>query len=62
MEDRLIRARVDEFDRNLVLGHSKGGMGERYGGLDARLEVALAAIEAALSLAETERVKRRAKK
>lgn len=48
MEDRLIRARVDEFDRNLVLGHSKGGMGERYGGPDARLEVALRAVKAAL--------------
>ncbi|MFN7009049.1 MAG: tyrosine-type recombinase/integrase [Allorhizobium sp.] len=48
MEDRLIRARVEEFDRNLVLGHSRGGMGERYGGPDARLEVAAGAVKAAL--------------
>jgi integrase len=48
MEDRMIRARVEEFDRNLVLGHSRGGMGERYGGPDARLEVAHAAVKAAL--------------
>ncbi|GEO84074.1 integrase [Ciceribacter naphthalenivorans] len=50
MEDRLIRARVEEFDRNLVLGHTKGGMSERYGGPDARLEAALKAVKAALSL------------
>lgn len=48
MEDRLIRARVNEFDRNLVLGHSSGGMSERYGGPDARLEASLAALKAAM--------------
>lgn len=52
MEDRLIRARIDEFDRNLVLGHSRGSMGERYGGPDARLEVAVAAVKAALALSK----------
>jgi len=50
MEDRLIRARVEEFDRNLVLGHTKGGMSERYGGPDARLEAAEKAVKAALGL------------
>ena len=49
MEDRLIRARVEEFDRNLVLGHTKGGMSERYGGPDARLEAAEQALKAALN-------------
>jgi integrase len=49
MEDRLIRARVEEFDRNLVLGHTKGGMSERYGGPDARLEAALKAVKAAVN-------------
>ncbi|MGY3328878.1 integrase [Mesorhizobium sp. USDA 4775] len=49
MEDRLTLAGVSEFDRNLVLGHSSGGMSERYGGPDARLKVAERAIKAALS-------------
>lgn len=40
MEDKLTRADVSEFDRNLVLGHSSGGMSERYGGAEARLEMA----------------------
>ncbi|MVA63913.1 tyrosine-type recombinase/integrase [Agrobacterium vitis] len=48
MEDRMLRARVDEFVRNLVLGHSDGAMNERYGGPDARLEVAEQAVKAAL--------------
>lgn len=48
MKDRLIRARVSDADQDLVLGHSRGGMGERYGGPDARLEVAHAAVKAAL--------------
>ncbi|MDV2968642.1 site-specific integrase [Nitratireductor aquimarinus] len=48
MEDRLTLARVEEYDRNLVLGHSKGAMSERYGGPDARLEVAARALKAAL--------------
>lgn len=38
MEDKLTRAGVSEFDRNLVLGHSSGGMSERYGGAEVRLE------------------------
>jgi len=46
MEDRLIRARVSSYDRNMVLGHLNPGEGDRYGGPDARLEVALAAIKA----------------
>ncbi|WP_146177338.1 hypothetical protein [Breoghania corrubedonensis] len=49
MEDRLTRAGVSEFDRNLVLGHARGGMSERYGGPDARLEVAERALRAALA-------------
>ena len=48
MKDRLIRARVGDADQDLVLGHSRGGMGERYGGPDARLEVTHAAVKAAL--------------
>lgn len=46
MEDRLISANVSEFDRNLVLGHTQGTMGERYGGAEARLEAATRAMEA----------------
>lgn len=49
MEDRLSRAGVDEFDRNLVLGHTRGGMSERYGGPEARLEAAARALKAALA-------------
>lgn len=48
MEDRLTLAGVSEFDRNLILGHSSGGMSERYGGPDARLEVAERGLKAAL--------------
>ncbi len=48
MKDRLIRARVSDAEQDLVLGHSNGNMGERYGGPDARLEVAHAAVKAAL--------------
>ncbi|MBX8811340.1 tyrosine-type recombinase/integrase [Ochrobactrum sp. MR34] len=40
MEDKLTRAGLSEFDRNLVLGHSSGGMSERYGGAEVRLEMA----------------------
>lgn len=50
MEDRLTLAGVSEFDRNLILGHSSGGMSERYGGPDARLEVAERGLKAALSV------------
>lgn len=49
MEDRLIRARVSSYDRNMVLGHLNPGEGDRYGGPDARLEVALAAVKATQS-------------
>ncbi len=51
MKDRMIRARVSDGDQDLVLGHSRGGMGERYGGPDARLEVAAGAVKAALNQA-----------
>ena len=44
MEDKLTRAGVSEFDRNLVLGHSSGGMSERYGGAEVRLEMAYKAV------------------
>ncbi len=44
MEDKLTRAGVSEFDRNLVLGHSSGGMSERYGGAEVRLEMAYKAL------------------
>jgi len=50
MEDRLIKARVDEFDRNLVLGHAKGAMSERYGGDEARLIAAERALRVALRI------------
>lgn len=49
MEDRLTIAGVNEFDRNLILGHSRGGMSERYGGPDARLKVAERALRKALA-------------
>ncbi|PBB90334.1 hypothetical protein CK215_22025 [Mesorhizobium sp. WSM3864] len=51
MEDRLTLAGVSEFDRNLILGHSSGGMSERYGGPDARLKVAERGLKAALGVA-----------
>lgn len=44
MEDKLTRAGISEFDRNLVLGHSSGGMSERYGGAEVRLESAYKAL------------------
>lgn len=49
MEDRLIKARVPKDVRDMVLGHSSGSMGERYGGQEARLKVAYGALKAALS-------------
>lgn len=55
MEDRLTLAGVSEFDRNLILGHSSGGMSERYGGPDARLEVAERGLRAALSVGRKRR-------
>jgi integrase len=60
MEDRLTRAGVDEFDRNLVLGHSRGGMSERYGGPDARLEVASRALAKAIGAKPTRQRKAKA--
>lgn len=48
MEDRLIRARVPVYDRNMIMGHRNPGEGDRYGGPDARLEVALPAVALAL--------------
>ncbi|MCZ7453501.1 site-specific integrase [Rhizobium rhizogenes] len=50
MEDRLIRARIPVYDRNMIMGHRNPGEGDRYGGADARLEVALPAVKAALGL------------
>lgn len=44
MEDSLTRAGVSEFDRNLILGHSSGGMSERYGGTEVRLEMTYKAL------------------
>ncbi|MEJ1173424.1 site-specific integrase [Agrobacterium sp. CMT1] len=57
MKDRMISARVPDSDQDLVLGHSRGGMGERYGGADTRLEVALKAVKVALDLAANIRVR-----
>ncbi|PBB88011.1 tyrosine-type recombinase/integrase [Mesorhizobium sp. WSM3876] len=51
VEDRLMLAKVDEFDRKLILGHSSGGMTGRYGGPDARLKVAERGLKAALGVA-----------
>jgi integrase len=48
MEDKLTLAGVNEFDRNLVLGHSHGAMSERYGSAQVRLEVATRALKAAM--------------
>jgi integrase len=47
MKDRLLRARASEYDRNMVLGHMNRGEGDRYGGPDARLEVAEAVLRSA---------------
>lgn len=52
MEDKLTLAGVNEFDRNLVLGHSHGGMSERYGSAQVRLEVATRSLKAALVVTE----------
>ena len=45
MEDRMIRAGVDEYDRNLVLGHTRRGQGDRYGSNEARLEATTRALK-----------------
>ncbi|MGE3367005.1 MAG: tyrosine-type recombinase/integrase [Rhizobiaceae bacterium] len=47
LEDRLIKAGVAKDVRDMVLGHAKGDMGERYGGQAARLQVAHKAMVAA---------------
>lgn len=49
MEDKMTLAGVHEFDRNLVLGHLRGSMSERYGSAQVRLEVATRAVKAALT-------------
>ncbi|RLP26591.1 site-specific integrase [Mesorhizobium sp. YM1C-6-2] len=48
MEDRLIKAQVPKDVRDMVLGHSSGSMGERYGGQEARLKAAYGAVKAAV--------------
>ncbi|MET3519156.1 tyrosine-type recombinase/integrase [Mesorhizobium abyssinicae] len=48
MEDALDLAEVDTQDQNLILGHTMGGMAERYGGPERRLEVATRAMRRAL--------------
>ncbi|TGP53925.1 hypothetical protein EN873_12175 [bacterium M00.F.Ca.ET.230.01.1.1] len=48
MKDTLDLAEVDTSDQNLILGHTLGGIGERYGGSERRLEVATRAMRRAL--------------
>ncbi|MER8743220.1 tyrosine-type recombinase/integrase [Mesorhizobium sp. M1004] len=48
MEDTLDLAEVDTHDQNLILGHTLGGMAERYGGPERRLEVATRAMRKAV--------------
>ena len=50
MKDRLRKAGVSKIDQDLILGHTMGGIGEAYGGDEARLEVAAAAMKKAFSL------------
>jgi integrase len=50
MEDTLDLAEVDTNDQNLILGHTLGGMAERYGGPERRLEVATRAMRKALGI------------
>ena len=50
MNDRLRKAGVSKIDQDLILGHTMGGIGEAYGGDEARLEVAAAAMKEAFSL------------
>lgn len=57
MEDRMTLARVDEFDRALVLGHNLPGMSGRYGSDVVRLEVAARAVKAAAGVARKARAK-----
>jgi len=48
MTDRLIRARISRLEQNLLLGHTTGGEGDRYGGPYSRLEAVEKALRAAL--------------
>lgn len=50
MKDRLIAAGVSGDDGSLLLGHSKGDMGDRYGGPEGRLTAASRALKAAMRL------------
>jgi integrase len=50
MKDRLIRARVNDTEQNLLLGHLVGGEGRRYGSDYARLEAVAGALKAALGI------------
>ncbi|RWP72796.1 tyrosine-type recombinase/integrase [Mesorhizobium sp.] len=50
MKDTLIRAEVETGLQNLILGHTMGGEGERYGGPEARLEHATGAMRKALGV------------
>lgn len=50
MKDTLIVGGVDHYDQNLILGHTLGGEGERYGGPEARLVAATRAMKKALGL------------
>ena len=54
MQDRLILAEVATLDRNLILGHALGGVGDRvYGGDAAKLRVTTRAMKRAFGLSET---------
>ncbi|NEJ23188.1 hypothetical protein GR247_23845, partial [Rhizobium leguminosarum] len=48
MQDRMLRAGVDEHDRKLVLGHSVAGEANRYGSDEARLVATTRAMKQAL--------------
>ncbi|WP_017960179.1 tyrosine-type recombinase/integrase [Rhizobium leguminosarum] len=48
MADKLRTAGVSAADRELVLGHASGKIGDNYGGDDARLKVATQALKKAL--------------
>lgn len=48
MKDTLRKAGVDKHEQDLILGHTLGGVGERYGGPEGRLVVATRAMRKAL--------------
>jgi len=50
MADRLRASGVSAADRELVLGHSSGKIGDNYGGDDARLKVATDAMKKVFEL------------